>query len=148
MKKILSALLIILSILSVICLVARDSGEVETAPTPSEETLEAVGLWADAKYLASREIGKGSKTVTVTVVADGKSIALTVKTDKEDLGAALYELGIINDPTFFDTCNGILASWEKDQAYWGFKQDGKMLNYGVGDAKINGGESFSIEYTK
>lgn len=148
MKKFLSALLIILSILSLLSFVACDGGETETTPPPSEETLEAVGLWANAKHLASCEIGEGSKNVTVTVVADGKSIALTVKTDKDDLGAALYELGIINDPTFFDTCNGILASWDKDQAYWSFKQDGKMLNYGVGDAKINGGESFSIEYTK
>ena len=148
MKKFLSAFLIILSILSLLSFVACDGGETETTPPPSEETLEAVGLWANAKHLASCEIGEGSKAVTVTVVADGKSIALTVKTDKDDLGSALYELGIINDPTFFDTCNGILASWDKDQAYWSFKQDGKMLNYGVGDAKINGGESFSIEYTK
>lgn len=148
MKKTLSVLLILLSLLSVLSLAACDKGENETTPAPSEETLEAVGLWANAKYLSSCEIGEGKKTVTVLIVAEGKSIALTVKTDKDNLGAALYELGIINDPTFFDTCNGMLASWEKDQAYWAFKQDGRMLNYGVGDAKISGGESFSIEYTK
>ena len=113
-----------------------------------EEKVEKTGLWESATYLSDTTVGIGEKTVTVDIVAGDQTISLTVKTDKETLGEALYELGIINDPSFFDTCNGMVASWDKDQAYWGFKQDGKMLNYGVGDAKINGGESFSIEYTK
>ena len=106
------------------------------------------GIWDDATYTSDTTLGEGEKTVTVEVVAADYSVTLTVKTDEENLGDALYKLGIINDPSFFDTCNGMLASWEKDQAYWCFKQDGKKLNYGVGDAKISGGESFSIEYTK
>ena len=112
------------------------------------EKVDATGLWENATYFSDAAVGKGEKTVTVEIIAEDQSITLTVKTDKEDLGAALYEYGIINDPSFFNTCNGILASWEKDQAYWAFKSEGKMLNYGVGDAKISGGESFSIEYTK
>ena len=112
------------------------------------EKVDATGIWENATYLSDTAVGKGEKTVTVEIIAADQSITLTVKTDKDNLGAALYEHGIINDPTFFDTCNGMVASWEKDQAYWAFKQDGKMLNYGVGDAKISGGESFSIEYTK
>ena len=112
------------------------------------EKVDATGLWENATYLSDTTIGNGEKTITVEIVAADQSVTLTIKTDKEDLGAALYEHGIINDPSFFDTCNGILASWENDQAYWAFKQNGKMLNYGVNDAEISGGESFSIEYTK
>ena len=134
-KTLLSASALILAVITLLCFV-------------SCEKVDATGIWENATYLSDTTVGKGEKTVTVEIVAAEQSITLTLKTDKNDLGTALYELGIINDPAFFDTCNGILASWEKDQAYWAFKQNGKMLNYGVNDAKISGGESFSIEYTK
>lgn len=116
--------------------------------TACEEKVDATGLWENATYLSDTTIGNGEKTITVEIVAADQSVTLTIKTDKEDLGAALYEHGIINDPSFFDTCNGMLASWEKDQAYWAFKCNGQMMNYGVDGAKISGGESFIIEYTK
>lgn len=135
-KTLLSAGALILAVITLLCFVS------------CAEKVDATGIWENATYLSDTTVGKGEKTVTVDIVAAEQSITLTVKTDKDNLGAALYELKIINDPTFFDICNGMLASWEKDQAYWAFKQDGKMLNYGVDDAKINGGESFSIEYTK
>ena len=135
-KTLLSASALLLVLVTLLCFVS------------CEEKVEKTGLWESATYLSDTTVGIGEKTVTVDIVAGDQTISLTVKTDKETLGEALYELGIINDPSFFDTCNGMVASWDKDQAYWGFKQDGKMLNYGVGDAKINGGESFSIEYTK
>ena len=134
-KTLVSASALLLAVITLLCFV-------------SCEKVDATGIWENATYLSDTTVGKGEKTVTVEIVAAEQSITLTVKTDKDDLGAALYELGIINDPAFFDTCNGMLASWEKDQAYWAFKQDGKMLNYGINDAKISGGESFSIEYTK
>lgn len=134
-KTLLSASALLLAVVTLLCFVSCSK-------------VEATGIWEDATYLSDTTVGKGEKTVTVEIVAAEQSITLTVKTDKDDLGAALYELGIINDPAFFDTCNGMVASWEKDQAYWAFKQDGKKLNYGVNDAKISGGESFSIEYTK
>ena len=135
-KTLLSAGALILAVITLLCFVS------------CAEKVDATGIWENATYISDTTVGKGEKTVTVDIVAAEQSITLTVKTDKDNLGAALYELKIINDPTFFDICNGMLASWEKDQAYWAFKQDGKMLNYGVDDAKINGGESFSIEYTK
>lgn len=137
MKKILSASALILALITIFSFVSCDMGE--SVPE---------GIWDDATYTSDTTLGEGEKTVTVEVAAADYSVTLTVKTDEENLGDALYKLGIINDPSFFDTCNGMLASWEKDQAYWCFKQDGKKLNYGVNDAKINGGESFSIEYTK
>ena len=153
MKKITSLVLALLSLLLVFSLAACDTQENDTS-TPTDTTIEssneieAVGLWKDATYRSNATVGNGAKSVTVSILADGKSVTLTVKTDKDDLGSALYELGIINDASFFNTCNGIKADWNADQAWWAFKQDGVMLNYGVDNARINGGESFSIEYTK
>lgn len=136
MKQILRTTSLILIIVSLFALVS------------CAEKVDATGLWENATYLSDTTVGKGEKTVTVTVVAGEQSITLTVKTDKDTLGEALYENGIINDASFFDTCNGIKADWSADQAWWAFKQSGEMLNYGVNDAKISGGENFTIEYTK
>ena len=125
MKQILRTTSLILIIVSLFALVS------------CAEKVDATGLWENATYLSDTTVGKGEKTVTVTVVAGDQSITLTV-----------YENGIINDASFFDTCNGIKADWSADQAWWAFKQSGEMLNYGVNDAKISGGENFTIEYTK
>lgn len=144
MKKLLAALLIILSMISLFAFISCDMNE--EVNTEAGDTLS--GLWANAKYTSDTTLGEGAKTVTVAIVAEGKTVILTVKTNENNLGDALYNLGIINDASFFDTCNGMKADWNADQSWWAFKQNGKMLNYGVGDAKINGGESFSIEYTK
>ncbi len=112
--------------------------------------VNAEGLWENATYLSDTTVGEGANTVTVMIKAGEQSITLTVKTDKATLGEALYELEIINDPSFFDTCNGILASWDKDQAYWGFCQNGEMLPYGVGDEKATtaGNPTYELVYTK
>ena len=112
------------------------------------EKVDASGIWENAEYLSDTTVGNGNKTVTLTVTAEGQSVVLTVKTDKDTLGDALYELKIVNDASFFDTCIGMKADWEKDKAYWAFKIDGQMASYGIGDAKIEGGESFTFEYTK
>ncbi len=113
-----------------------------------EKSIDTAGLWEGAAYKADSAVGEGGKAVSVEVTAGEKSVILTVKTDKDTLGEALFELGIVNDPSFFNVCNGIVADWNRDQAYWQFKIDGKAQNYGIGEAKISGGESFTLEYTK
>lgn len=105
-------------------------------------------LWGGATYLADTTVGVGANTVSVEIEAGGKSITLTVKTEKETLGEALYELGIINDPTFFDTANGIKADWYKDSAYWAFYKGDEYMMHGAGDESISGGELYRLVYTK
>ncbi|MBE6647875.1 MAG: DUF4430 domain-containing protein [Ruminococcaceae bacterium] len=114
----------------------------------SNSTVKAEGLWKDATYLSDVTIGEGSKTVSFTIEAKGQKITVTLKTDKDTLGQAMYEHELINDPSFFDTLNGMLASWDNDKAYWGFYQGETMMPYGVNDQKISGGESFRFVYTK
>ncbi len=116
--------------------------------TACAEKTTADELWSDATYTSDTVIGEGKTSVTVYITAGKKSVKLTIKTDKDTLGDALFEHGIVNDPIFFDTCNGMKADFEKDKAYWNFKVNGKTANYGIGSANIVGGESFEIEYTK
>ena len=138
-KSILTAVAVLLSFACLVCLISCDVQE-----TPSAEG----GLWENAIYSADAEVGEGARTVTFTVEAEDKIVTITLKTDKENLGEAMFEQGLINDASFFSVLNGIEASWEKDQAYWGFYQDDELMPYGVNDQKIEGGESYRFVYTK
>ena len=110
--------------------------------------IDRTGLWENATYNKDATVGEGEKTVTVEI-SDGENvITLTVKTDKANLGDALYELELINDPSFFDTLNGIKADWDNDQSYWAFYIGDDYASVGVKDAKITGGEHFKFVYTK
>ena len=135
-RTILSAVSSIMSILCVFCLVS------------CEEKVDASGLWENATYLSDTTIGDGEKTVSFTVEAEDQVITITLKTDKATLGEAMYEHGLVNDASFFDTLNGIKADWEKDQAYWGFYQGEEFMMVGIGDTEITGGESYRFVYTK
>lgn len=112
------------------------------------EKAEPVGLWENATYLTDTTVGNGEKTVTLTVEAAEQSITITLKTDKATLGEAMFEQGLINDPSFFNILNGMEASWEKDQAYWGFYEGETLMPKGVNDTEIAGGESYRFVYTK
>ena len=105
-------------------------------------------LWTDATYQSDTTLGEGQTEFTVEIKAGDKSIELTVKSDEAILGNALFELGIINDPSFFDVANGIKANWSKDNAYWMFTKDGQYMNWGVGDETIENGAHYELVYTK
>ena len=151
MKRItLTLLALVLALSCVLCIVGCEMNENETtAETVAEgETVAAEGLWEKATYRANTTVGDGAKSVSFTVEADGKIITITLKTDKDTLGEAMFEQDLINDASFFNIFNGIEASWEKDQAYWAFYEGNTMMPYGVNDQEINGGESFRFVYTK
>lgn len=135
-KTIVSAISVILSVVCILCLVS------------CAEKVDATGLWESATYLSDTTLGKGEKTVSFTVEVEEQIITITLKTDKATLGEAMYEHGLINDPAFFDTLNGIKADWNKDQAYWAFYQGEEFMMVGVNDTNISGGESYRFVYTK
>ena len=113
--------------------------------TPTEAS-----VWDTATYTEDAILGEGAKTVTVKVEAEEKVVTLTVNTDADNLGTALYELELINDASFFDTIIGMQLVWEKTHAYWALYigDETSPAAYGVHDATISGGESFRIVYTK
>ena len=112
------------------------------------QKVPAEGLWENAAYRSDATLGSGAKEVKVDVEVGEYKITLTLKTDAATLGEALYDEGVINDAAFFDTCNGIKADWNADQAYWGFYQGEEYMPHGVNDETISGGESYRIVYTK
>lgn len=108
---------------------------------------QPTGLWANATYTEDATVGSGAKTVSVAITAEETTVTLTVKTDKETLGEALYELGLVNDASFFDTLNGIKADWDANSAYWAFYVGNDYATAGIAETQIQGGESYKFVYT-
>ena len=115
----------------------------------TDGTINRAGLWENATYLASTELGEGAKTVRVQVVAGGQSITFTINTDAETLGDALLAHDLIGGEQgayglYVKTVNGILADYDVDQTYWAFYKNGEMMMTGVDGAEISDGEHYEL----
>ncbi len=110
-------------------------------------------VWREATYRSDTTLGEGEKTVTVTVVAEEKSVVFTVHTDKETVGEALLEHGLIEGEEgayglYVKKVNGILADYDKNQRYWAFYVNGEYAMTGVELTAIEEGVSYSLVYSK
>lgn len=122
----------------------------------SREVLPEV--WEDATYTEDTTLGEGSKMVDVYVTAADKSIKLTVKTDEENLGAALLALGIVDGDMgdfglYVKVVNGMTADYDVDASWWGFNKvlpDGtrETMMTGVDGVTISDGEAYELIYSK
>ena len=128
-------LAIILSVVCFVCLVSCNK-------------VDAKGLWEDATYLSDTTLGKGATTVSFDIEVEDQKITITLKTDKTKLGDAMYEHGLVNDPSFFNVLNGMTADWDKDHAYWAFYKGEEMMMVGVNDTEIKDGDHYRFVYTK
>lgn len=141
-------LIILLGILLALSLFACSPAEPAGNPADSSGENELDPIWGNAIHREDATVGEGSKTVTVEVEAKGHRVLLTIRTDAATLGEALYALELINDPSFFDTANGIKADWNADSAYWAYFQGDQYMSVGVNDTAISGGEHYRLVYTQ
>ncbi len=110
-------------------------------------------VWADAVHLTDQTFGEGAKTIVIDVVAEDKSVTFTVNTDKETLGEALIEHGIVEGEQgayglYIKKVNGISADYDTDLHYWKVSKDGVDLMTGADGETISGGEHYEIVRTK
>lgn len=95
-------------------------------------------------------VGEGETKFDFTVVdAEGNETKFEVHTDKEFVGEALSELGLIEGEDseyglFVKTVNGITLDFEKDGKYWAFYVNEEYAQSGVDATAIVEGESYSF----
>lgn len=116
-------------------------------------TVDAEGLWEDATYRRDMTFGEGKTTVELEVKVEEQAVTFTIKTDKELLGDALLEHGLIEGDEgayglYVKKVNGIRADYDKDGAYWALHKDGELCMSGVDTTKIADGEHYEFIYTK
>ena len=96
-------------------------------------------------------LGKGSKTFDFTVTDyDGVESKFEIHTDKETVGEALMELGLISGDEgefglYVKTVNGITADFDKDGKYWAFYIDGEYALTGVDATTIEEGKTYAFK---
>ncbi len=100
------------------------------------------------------DIGSGAASFTTSVTGkDGKTISFTVHTDKETVGEALLELGIIAGDTseyglYVKSVNGETADYDTDGAYWAFYIGDQYAPVGVDLASIEEGTTYGFAVEK
>ena len=98
-------------------------------------------------------IGEGSRTFAAQVVdLEGNTVSFTVKTDKDIVGEALQELGVLQGEEgpyglTVITVDGEAAVWDTDNAYWAIWIGEEMATTGVSEIPVYDGSSFRLEYT-
>ena len=119
----------------------------------NKNTVDAEGLWEDAVYSQDTTFGDGAKTVTVEVEVEERSVVFTVKTDKDTVGEALFEHGLIAGEEgqyglYLKAVNGIKADYDVDQSYWAFYVNGENAMTGVDGTQIDESAAYKLVYTK
>ncbi len=127
-------------------------------PTDTEVSVETT---ADGEVLdgtdgpnGSNIVGEGKVSFTFEVVfADNTVKEYTVKTDKETVGAALLDVGLISGDDdqyglYVKTVDGVTYDYDRDKVYWSFYVDGRYAPKGVDRTKIAEGVKYSFKAEK
>ena len=108
-----------------------------------------------AKLPFGNEAATGEKkTFTLQVVhADGSTMEKEITTRQVYLANALFDEEILTEEDALQTgmytiVDGEEASWEKDQAYWGFYVNGEYAIEGMNTTQIEDGAVYKLEYTR
>lgn len=95
-----------------------------------------------------------SKTFTFEVVTvDGKTTTFTITTDKETVGEALLDEGLIEGEAgayglYVKKVNGILADYDVDGTYWAFYINGAYGATGVDTTPVEDGATYAFKVEK
>ena len=116
-------------------------------------SVDKTGVWENATYRKDMEFGDGAKTAVVEVKAEEQIVTFTIKTDKDTVGAALLEHGLISGEEgqyglYVKVVNGITADYDVDKSYWAFYIDGEYAMSGVDTTEITEGAKYQLVYTK
>ena len=99
-------------------------------------------------------LGEGAKEFSLEIVdGEGKSVNVTVKTDKATVGEALLDLKLIagddGDYGLYIKCvNGITADYDVNRTYWAFYIDGEYAMSGVDTTDIVEGAKYALKVEK
>ena len=99
-------------------------------------------------------VGRGAKAFPFTIMdKEGAETTITVQTDKQMVGEALQENGLIEGEEgayglYVTVVNGIRADYDKDGVYWAFYIDGEYAMSGVDSTTIEEGSSYALRVEK
>ncbi len=110
-------------------------------------------LWENATYTEDTAMGEGAKTLSVTVEAGERSVVFTVKTDREMLGDALADHGLVDGEEgefglYLKYVNGIFADYDTNKSYWTLYIGEEYAMTGVDTTPTTDGGTYKLVYVK
>lgn len=123
----------------------------ESSVASSNGVPDETNLWSSATYTEDAEIGSGAHSALITVTIDGKSVTITVKSDKDNLAEMLVETGLAEGDEseyglYIKRVNGVLADYSIDQSYWSLLQNGVPTAVGASSITITDGDAYELMY--
>ena len=142
-KKLLVTLLVVLiAVMALIITGCTNNSQDEPTTTEPVQTTEQTSAIVK---------GEGENAfVFIAVDLDGNSTHYMIKTDKETVGEALVENGLIaGDDSeyglYVKTVNGITLDYDKDGKYWAFYEENAYANQGVDQTPIKEGGVYTFK---
>ena len=117
-------------------------------------TQGTVQAQTDGVFADGSELGEGNTEFTLTVTdTEGAESSFTIHTDKENVGDALTEIGIIAGEEgdyglYVKTVNGVTADYDVDQTYWAFYINGEYASTGVDHTPVTAWDTYSFKVEK
>lgn len=117
----------------------------------SKTDKKTVPAQTEAVSASGNVLGEGATVFSVVVTdTEGKETSFEIHTDKETVGEALLNVGLIagEDSEFglyVTTVNGTTLDWDKDQKYWAFYIDGEYAQTGVDSTTVDPGTEYSFK---
>ena len=133
-KKLISVLLCLVLVLGMMCTITGCNGDLMGSPVTGEETGETTA----------------KSFVFVVTDVDGSETTFDITSDKEFVGEALMEEGLIEREEgayglYVKTVNGITYDFDKDGKYWAFYVDGEYAMSGVDTTEIEPGRTYEFK---
>lgn len=127
-----------------------------TQTSGSTQTLDGTQTSVDEDVLDGgqselKSLGEGGTEFLFTVVdKDGSETRFIIHTDKEIVGEALTELGLIEGEEskyglYVEAVNGITADYDKDGVYWAFYINDEYAVSGVDSTVITEGDVYAFK---
>lgn len=120
-----------------------------TSDTEEQEVVEESLMPTEIEVL-----GEGKTQFLFTVVdKEGTQTTYQIHTDKEMVGEALLDLGLIEGENgefglYVKTVSGITADYEADGTYWAFYVNGEYAMSGVDSTTIEDGTAYMFKVEK
>lgn len=122
--------------------------------TQNSGAQESAQIQTESVFADGSDLGEGNTEFTFTVTdKDGAESSFTIHTDKDNVGDALTEIGIISGDEgdyglYVKIVNGITADYDVDQTYWAFYINGEYASTGVDSTPVTAGDTYSFKVEK
>lgn len=125
--------------------------DTEQTPAGTEDTEQPP---AEQPKSQDNVLGEGKTKIHFVVVdMEGNETGFEIHTDKETVGDALLEHGLIaGDESeyglYVKEVNGIKADYDVDKTYWAFYINGEYASVGVDSKPVKEGETYTLRIEK